>query len=122
MTANEVEDTGSSDVSDVQTTCGVDPEVGAAAVAEDVQLLSTLANETRYEALRVVASAEEELCACEVEASLAVSQSTVSQALSRLHDAGLVDRRKEGRWRYYEATQKAATLLTTLDAIREADE
>jgi ArsR family transcriptional regulator, arsenate/arsenite/antimonite-responsive transcriptional repressor len=91
----------------------------AAAVETDVRLLSTLANETRYEALLVLADSEEELCACEIEGGLPVSQSAVSQALGALYDAGLVERRKDGRWRYYRTSERARTLLETLDAIRE---
>jgi len=48
-----------------------------------------------------------------------VSQGAVSQALSRLFSAGLVERRKEGRWRYYGATARAERLLGVLDETRE---
>lgn len=88
------------------------------AVATDVELLATLGNDTRYEALRIIAEAEAEVCVCEIEPALGVSQGAVSQALSRLFSAGLVDRRKEGRWRYYAATPRAERLLDTLDATR----
>ncbi|MDL5361472.1 helix-turn-helix transcriptional regulator [Halalkalicoccus sp. NIPERK01] len=84
----------------------------------DVRLLSTLANETRYEALRLLAASEEELCACEIEGALPVSQSAVSQALSALYAADLVERRKDGRWRYYRPSGRAWTILETLDAVR----
>jgi ArsR family transcriptional regulator len=92
------------------------------AVAADVQVLAALGNETRYEALRLVAGAEDGLCVCEIEPALGVSQGAVSQALSRLFGAGLVDRRKEGRWRYYTATPRAERLLAVLDEMRAADE
>jgi ArsR family transcriptional regulator len=51
-----------------------------------------------------------------------VSQSAVSQALSRLFSAGLVERRKEGRWRYYSATPRADRLLQALDETRSIDD
>jgi ArsR family transcriptional regulator len=91
-------------------------------VADDVAVLTTLGNDTRYEALRLIAGADEELCVCEIEPSLGVSQGAVSQALSRLFSAGLVERRKEGRWRYYAPTERATRLLETLDATRAGDE
>jgi ArsR family transcriptional regulator len=53
-----------------------------------------------------------------LEPSLGVSQGAVSQALSRLFSAGLVERRKEGRWRYYTATRRANAFLSTLDETR----
>ncbi|WP_240137413.1 ArsR/SmtB family transcription factor [Salinigranum salinum] len=92
-------------------------------LASDVQVLSALGNDTRYEALRLIADTEGDVCVCELEPALGVSQSAISQALSRLYAAGLVSRRKEGRWRYYAATPRATTLLNTLDETRgDADE
>jgi ArsR family transcriptional regulator len=89
-----------------------------AAVADDVAALATLGNDTRYEALRHIAAADGDVCVCELEPALGVSQGAVSQALSRLFSAGLVERRKEGRWRYYGATERAERLLAVLDGTR----
>lgn len=91
-------------------------------VAADVETLATLGNDTRYEALRLIAGTEDGVCVCELEPSLGVSQGAVSQALSRLFTAGLVDRRKEGRWRYYTATPRARRLLRVLDETRAQPE
>ncbi|MEF8973946.1 MAG: winged helix-turn-helix domain-containing protein [Haloarcula sp.] len=88
-------------------------------LAADVQTLATLGTDTRYEALRLIAGADEAVCVCELEPALGVSQGAVSQALSRLFSAGLVERRKEGRWRYYTATPRADRLLDVLDEARE---
>ena len=103
--------------------CAVSVVVNDDDLAADVQLLSALGNDTRYEALRIIAGAEDGVCVCQLQPALGVSQGAVSQALSRLHGAGLVSRRKEGRWRYYSVTESAAELLATLDDLREgADE
>lgn len=87
-------------------------------LATDVETLAALANDTRYETLRLIAAANEAVCVCEIEPALGVSQGAVSQALSRLFSAGLVTRRKDGRWRYYGTTDRAERLLETLDANR----
>jgi len=87
-------------------------------LAADVEALAALGNATRYEALRLIAGAEEGVCVCELEPALGVSQGAVSQALSRLLGAGLVDRRKKGRWRYYSATPRAKRLLDVFDETR----
>lgn len=88
-------------------------------IESDVDLLSVVSNETRYRSLRLVAEAQaDEVCVCTVQSELDVSQSAVSQALSRLRDAGLVTRRKEGRWRYYGTTDRAERLLNALDEVR----
>ena len=85
----------------------------------DVRTLSAMGNETRYEALRLLAATDEEVCACDLAPELGVSQSTTSRALKALYEAGLVDRRKDGRWRYYTTTPRAETILTAIDTSRE---
>ena len=100
--------------------CSVGHGLTEAEVAADVELLSALGNDTRYETLRLVAAADGDICVCELEPALGVSQGAVSQALSRLFSAGLVDRRKEGRWRYYAATPRAERLLAVLDETRDS--
>ncbi|TKX68078.1 ArsR family transcriptional regulator [Halorubrum sp. GN11GM_10-3_MGM] len=87
-------------------------------MATDLRLLTAMGNDTRYELLRRIANAGDGVCVCDLEAAVGVSQSAVSQALSRLYSAGLVTRRKEGSWRYYEPTETAAALLETLDDLR----
>lgn len=92
------------------------------ALDADLETLAALSGTTRYEALRCLAEADSGVCVCQLEAALDVSQGAVSQALSRLARAGLVDRRKRGRWRYYSTTDRAEAVLETLDAIRTTDE
>ncbi|WP_435073599.1 ArsR/SmtB family transcription factor [Halorubrum sp. HHNYT27] len=100
---------------------GVEHPLTGREIELDVDALGALGNETRYEALRLVAATEGGTCGCEIEPALGVSQGAVSQALSRLHDAGLVTRRTEGRWRYYDATERAARLLDVIDETRPSD-
>lgn len=90
-------------------------------IAADIQTLAALGNDTRYEALRLIAEVDDGVCVCELEPALGVSQGAVSQALSRLFSAGLVERRKEGRWRYYSATPRAERILGILDDTRSHD-
>ncbi len=106
---------------DPEACCTASHELTEDAIREDVRVLSAVGNETRYETLRYIAGAGEKgACVCELPPLVGVSQSTVSNALSRLHEAGLLSRRKEGRWRYYTATEEAEQLLETLDSRREA--
>lgn len=74
-----------------------------------------LGDETRYRLARLLSVADEELCVCELDPFVDVSESAVSHALSDLAAAGLVDRRKEGNWRYYTSTPLADDLLATAD-------
>lgn len=86
----------------------------------DLAAMRTLGDETRHRLVRLLAASEEERCVCELTPLVEVSESAVSHALSDLVDAGLVDRRKQGTWRYYQATDKAISLIDALDRSREA--
>lgn len=104
---------------DRQSPCCTDGHsLSEEALAADVETLSALGGDTRYEALRIIAAADDGVCVCDLEPELGVSQSAVSQSLSRLFGSGLVERRKEGRWRYYTATPRAEALLRVLDETR----
>ncbi|MFP4145656.1 MAG: ArsR/SmtB family transcription factor [Phycisphaeraceae bacterium] len=80
---------------------------------EFIAITKALADESRARA--VAALAQGELCLCQIVEVLGLSPSTVSKHMSILHQAGLVERRKDGRWHYYR--------LAGLDApavVREA--
>jgi DNA-binding transcriptional ArsR family regulator len=96
----------------------LDAAAGGPALNEDVGIMSALANETRYKIVRVLHVAEQELCVCEFSPLLDVSDSAISHALSQLTDAGLVTRRKDGKWRKYRTTVRANALLVALDGSR----
>ena len=83
-------------------------------------VFAVLGNRTRYRLARVLAVTDEELCVCELEPLVDVSESAVSHALSDLVDAGLATRRKDGNWRYYDATPLTESLFET--ATRERRE
>ena len=84
------------------------------------QVFAVLGNETRYRLARALAVAGDDMCVCELEPLVEVSNSAVSHALSDLVDAGLVHRRKHGNWRYYRTTELAEVLFETAD--RETNE
>lgn len=84
----------------------------------DLTALKTLGNDTRYEIVHILGATTEELCVCEIAPLVGVSDSAVSHALSDLTDAGLVTRRKDGTWRYYDTTERAEQLVAALGATR----
>ena len=88
-------------------------------VESDLAVLSTLGNETRYRLVRVLSDADGELCVCELNAVVDVSESAISHALADLRAAGLVTRRKDGRWRKYEATPVATAIMDALEAVHD---
>ena len=86
------------------------------ALDSQVEVFSTLGNETRFRILLLLTKTDEPVCGCEIEPHLDVGQSSISQSLSRLRKAGLVSRTKDGRWRYYEATEKGEKLVALVES------
>jgi ArsR family transcriptional regulator len=65
-----------------------------------VHIFKALADETRLRILALLLR-EEELCVCDIIASVKLPQSTVSRHLAYLRKSGLVTDRRCGLWMYY---------------------
>ncbi|MBD3402030.1 metalloregulator ArsR/SmtB family transcription factor [candidate division GN15 bacterium] len=71
----------------------------------------------------VLALREQELCVCQIVALLELANSTVSQHLTVLRNAGLIESHKRGRWVYYRLSDAAGglqvgrSLSRLLDAV-----
>jgi ArsR family transcriptional regulator len=76
------------------------------------QSFAALADPIRLRLLSFVASADDEVCACELVEPSGRSQPTVSHHMKILVDAGLVTREKRGLWVWYRAVPQR------LDALR----
>jgi ArsR family transcriptional regulator len=70
-----------------------------------------LGDPARLRLLSLIASLGEACAACDLVEPLGVSQPTVSHHLKVLHQAGLVDREKRGRWVYYRAVPARLDIL-----------
>ena len=81
-----------------------------------------LSDETRVRAL--LSLRDGELCLCQVIEFLKLAPSTVSKHMDLLHKAGLVERRKDGRWHYFRLAGKGSgaearsALRWVLDSLR----
>ena len=73
---------------------------------------AVLADPTRLRLLSLIAAAGESCAACEAVEPLGVSQPTVSHHLNVLHQAGLVEREKRGRWVYYRPVPERLSVLS----------
>ena len=80
-----------------------------------VDAITVIAAPRRREILRLIW--DRELSAGDIAAALPVTFGAVSQHLSVLRDAGLVDVRQEGTYRYYRANQER---IGPLAAVLEA--
>ena len=92
-------------------------------------VIKALADESRVRILLAIQGRE--LCVCQIVELLGLAPSTVSKHLSILHQARLVDSRKEGRWMFYrpagedspaEAREIAAVVSRLLADAPEAGE
>jgi DNA-binding transcriptional ArsR family regulator len=77
-----------------------------ASVRDYLAITKALGDEARVRAL--VSLADGELCVCQIVEVLRLSPSTVSRHMSILQQAGLVQRRKDGRWHYYRLAGREA--------------
>jgi ArsR family transcriptional regulator, arsenate/arsenite/antimonite-responsive transcriptional repressor len=70
-----------------------------------LETLKALANDTRFAMLRMLHVRD--LCVCELEVALQLTQSKVSYHLAVLREAKLVSVRQDGRWSVYALEPKA---------------
>ncbi len=80
-------------------------------------LMKALADESRLRAIGLLE--HRELCLCQLVEVLGLASSTVSRHMSILHQARLVEARKQGRWAYFrladeDSTQSVHDTLTTV--------
>ena len=66
---------------------------------EFTKVMKALRDPNRVKVVKVLQHGE--LCVCEIQAALGVSQPTVSKHLKILEEAGLLNSRKEGLWVHY---------------------
>ncbi len=67
------------------------------------KIAKALADPRRFEILEVIAAAGSEMCCGDVVECFHVAQATVSHHLKELTDAGLVEARSEGQFKYLRA-------------------
>jgi ArsR family transcriptional regulator len=80
-------------------------------------VFAALANEDR---LRLVSALRDgEKCVCELQVVLDAPQSTVATHLRTLKDAGVIRRRRKGKWSYYRLADGA--VLDLLDLAAELE-
>jgi DNA-binding transcriptional ArsR family regulator len=72
-------------------------------VRDFLPITKALGDETRLRLL--MALRDGELCLCQLIELLGLAPSTVSKHMTLLQQAGLVERRKQGRWHFYRLAE-----------------
>ena len=93
-----------------------DMRVYGSRVDELAQMYKALGDETRLRIVHLLAR-HGELCVCDVEKILAVSQSKASRHLNYLKQAGIVEDRRDATWVYYRISRPAGPSLRAV--VRE---
>jgi ArsR family transcriptional regulator len=107
------------DVKTIEACCS---PISASVLTEDeaeelAAAFKVLADPARLRLLSIIASADDECCACDLAEPIGRSQPTVSHHMAVLTDAGLVTREKRGKWAWYRIVpEKLAVLRDSLGA------
>lgn len=89
-------------------------------MSELLDIAKALSDENRVRVLMFLRDGE--LCVCQIIEMLGLAPSTISEHMSVLHRAGLVETRKDGRWIFYRlAGEKTSdTVAVALRWIRDS--
>ena len=82
---------------------------------------AALGDVTRLKMLKIIA--DEELCSCEIQAALELTQPTTSHHLGILERSGLLSSRRSGKWVFYKITNSQVKNLIArgFGLVEEAD-
>ena len=90
-------------------------EAEASATAE---LFRALSDPARVRIVNILAGTDGQVCACEFEPALGLSQPTVSHHLKKLTDAGLIEREQRGKWAYFSLNRDAVDKLAAVADLK----
>jgi len=95
------------------------PGLSDAEALATAALFRALADPARVKIVNLIATGGEAVCGCELTEPLGLSQATVSHHLTKLADAGLLDREQRGKWGYFSLNP---TALRTLASVTDLEE
>lgn len=76
-----------------------------------------LGDPVRLQLFSMIASADGEVCVCDLTCAFDVTAPTISHHLKALRTAGLVESERRGTWVYYRAVPAVAEMLSRLLAV-----
>ena len=77
---------------------------------DTLRVAKALADSSRMRVLAVLMQ-HDELCVCQITALMNLATATASRHMSILHEAGLVQSRKQGRWVHYRLSESFPSSL-----------
>jgi ArsR family transcriptional regulator len=99
--------------------------LAAAALSDDeaaatAALFRALGDPARVRIVNILATVGGEVCGCELTASLRLAQPTISHHLTKLYEAGLLEREQRGRCAYYSLSNVAVRKLAAVTDLKGA--
>ncbi|MCB2205119.1 metalloregulator ArsR/SmtB family transcription factor [bacterium] len=82
------------------------------------EVLKAVADENRLRIVNLLLQ-RDELCVCDIERVLGMTQTKVSRHLGTLRHAQLVSTRRDGRWMYYTLRRESPFVLHLLEVLKE---
>jgi len=86
---------------------------------ELVKAFKALSDETRLRIYKLILD-NPDICVCEIETTLKMTQTRISRNLGTLKNAGLVDARRDGIWMHYTALKNEACCTDIISAVNKA--
>lgn len=84
------------------------------------ELFKALADPARVRIVNLIATADEPVCACNLNEPVGLAQPTVSHHLKKLVDVGLLEREQRGKWAYFSLKRDAVEKLATVADLKRA--
>jgi ArsR family transcriptional regulator len=97
------------------------PSMSLAEADVTARLFKALADPTRVRIVNMLATAEGDVCVCDLVPELGLAQPTVSHHLRKLADAGLLRRRQQGTWAFYSLDPDALSQLESVTRFQATD-
>lgn len=83
-------------------------------LSDEANLLRAVADVHRLRILAMLSRADDDICVCDLNASLPLLQPTVSHHLKILKEAGLITSQRRGTWVYHRLASNARERLQRL--------
>ena len=96
------------------------PVLTAEEAAATAELFKALSDPARVRIVNALAQSDGQVCACEFEPALGLSQPTVSHHLKKLTDAGPIEREQRGKWAYFSLRPEAVERLAVVADLNGA--
>jgi ArsR family transcriptional regulator len=96
------------------------PVLSSHQAAATAELFKALGDPARVRLVNLLATSTEPVCICNLVEPLGLSQPTVSHHMSKLREAGLVEREQRGKWAYFSLQRETVEKLAAIADLKGA--